>query len=301
VKVRPDAVDPEPAFGRGEEIAPGYRALALLQQGHDNETYDAWSDLRGARCVVKVLRPDKRESTSSRRQLLLEGRIATTLTHPHLVRGYEVLIEPHVAVVTETLSGATLRHLLGDGTNRLSASSLAHLGQQIGSALSYLHGAGFLHLDVKPGNIIVEGARARLIDLSLIQPPGPVSRGLGTAAYLSPEQGVGGEVGAAADVWGLGLTLYEAACGANPFGSRAEPMLEGGAEGTSAEAGCQTCGTPTVFLQTTLRAPSIRTVRRLPRSLADLVDAALAQVPEDRPTLADVRSTVAALLGSEEP
>ncbi len=296
-----DAIDPEPAFGRGEEIAPGYRALALLQQGRDNETYDAWSDVRAARCVVKVLRPDKRDSTSSRRQLLLEGRIAVILTHPHLVRGYEVLTEPHVAVVTETLSGATLRHLLGDGTNRLSASSLALLGQQIGSALSYLHDAGFLHLDVKPGNIIVEGARARLIDLSLIQPPGPVSRGLGTAAYLSPEQGVGGEAGPAADVWGLGLTLYEAACGVNPFSSGAGPKPEESGEDSSSEARCQTCGTPTVFLQTSLRAPSIRTLRRLPRSLADLVDATLAPIPEDRPTLADVRATAAALLGSDEP
>jgi eukaryotic-like serine/threonine-protein kinase len=291
-------------FGYGESIAAGYRSLALLRRGRDYETYDAWSTARQARCVVKVLRPDKQESTSSRDRLLREGQLLVTLTHPHIVRGYEVQATPRPALALETLGGATLGHLLG-GENRLSVVSVAHLGQQIASALLYLHGHGYLHLDLKPDNIIIEGSRARLIDLSLVQHPGPVAQGLGTGAYLSPEQGRGTEASAASDVWGLGLTMYEAVTGTNPYESRR--VGSGSAQRTpsagrrSASRHCSTCGESMNFRQTSERAPSVRRGRRMPRALSEIIDGALDLVPGNRPSVSDIRRRMVEITGGDEP
>jgi serine/threonine protein kinase len=289
----------------------------VVNRGREFEIYDAWSAARQARCVVKVLRSGGAERDAWRSRLMLEGRLLSSLDHPHLVRGYEVYLKPRPAVVLETLGGSTVGHVVGRGT-RLPAGLVAHLGQQVASALHYLHGHGYLHLDVKPGNVIVDGGRARLIDLSLAQPPGPVAKGLGTRAYLSPEQGSGGVAAAAADVWGLGLLLYEAAAGLNPYrasrGTRAAADVRSGsnpdsggdrAASSGASSGadsCSTCGQAMSFRQVTERAPALRTVRpRLPRALTGVVDAALELDAADRPTMPELRRVMVEVTGGDEP
>jgi eukaryotic-like serine/threonine-protein kinase len=113
-----------------------------------------------------------------------------------------------------------------------------------------------------------------LIDLSLAQAPGLVPAGRGTPSYLSPEQGVGGLVSGASDVWGLGLTLFVAATGVKPFMN---------------------------YLQLTNRAPRARSLRRMPRTLADALDACLEPSPPSRPTLAELDQTFNAVAGTDRP
>jgi serine/threonine protein kinase len=247
-----------------------------LRQGSDFETYDAWSEARYSRCVLKTIRADRRNA-DNRERLRREGRLLTTLDHPHLVRGYELMTRPRLAVAMETLTGVTLSRLFRD--RRLPPRDVAHLGGQLSSALRFLHDHAVLHLDVKPGNITVDAGRARLFDLSLAQAPGRVAAGLGTADYLAPEQGAGGQVGEAADVWGLGLTLYVAATGANPFHVDA----------------------PAEYPQLTMRAPQAGTVRRMPRKLALLLDACLEPEPSARPTMAEIAEVCAELCGYGPP
>lgn len=203
----------------GEEVLPGYRVVDLLAHGRRIDTYDVHSELRDCRCVVKILRPDRCDDPRVREAVELEARLLTELTHPHLVRGYEAHTDPAPAMVLQTLTGATLQALLDDGP--LAPPDVALLGLQLVSVLGYLHRCGWLHLDVKPANVVVEEGRATLIDLSLVGRPGSGRRGAGTRGYLAPEQALGEGLSAASDVWGLAVTLTEALTGDLPYGDEA--------------------------------------------------------------------------------
>jgi eukaryotic-like serine/threonine-protein kinase len=174
--------------------APGYRTIELLRRGRDLDVYDVWSEERACRCVIKSVRPDRLDRDGVARRLLDEGRLLCRLTHPHIVRAYEVAEEPLPVVVMETLAGETVGHMIDRGA-ALSVPELAQLGLHLCSAIRYLHGHGVLHLDLKPSNVIAECGRAKLIDLSVARPPGPAHAGIGTHYYLSPEQARGGARG----------------------------------------------------------------------------------------------------------
>jgi serine/threonine protein kinase len=253
----------------------GYDLGERLARSEVLDVHVAWSHERGCPVIVKTLRPDRRDDASAARALRREGALLRRLSHPHLVRAYEVLDEPVPAVVLETLGGETLSHLVERRTRRLSAAELGFLGQHMGSAIGYLHGHGYLHLDLKPSNVVADGGRAKLIDLSIARRPGRVRAGLGTWCYLSPEQAAGARVDAAADVWGIGGVLFEAATGACAFGDDRDEAWE--------------------LPQLHRRADSVLVDRpRLPRAFAEAIDAALEPVPGDRPTLPEL---VAACVG----
>lgn len=266
-----------PVVRRGLEVVPGYRVVGMLSRGRTLDVYDVWSDERSCRCVVKTPRPDRLDDARVRGALLREGRLLRRLAHPHLVRGYDVLLEPRPAAVLETLGGETLGHLVHRLRRPLGATELAVLGLQLASALGYLHRQEILHLDLKPSNVVAEAGRARIIDLSLARRPGRIPRGVGTWCYLAPEQARGGNVDAAADVWGLGATLWEAATGYAPFDDGDDgpeyPQLERVVE------------------------PLARRRPRLEPGLARVVDACLRADPADRPALGDITRRLTRLQG----
>lgn len=263
--------------------APGYRTIELLRRGRDLDVYDVWSEERACRCVIKALRPDRLDRDGARRRLLEEGRLLRDLTHPHIVRAYEVAEEPVPMVVMETLTGETVGHMI-DREAELSVPELAQLGLHLCSAIRYLHGHGILHLDLKPSNVIAECGKAKLIDLSVARPPGPAHAGIGTHYYLSPEQARGGDLGPAADVWGIGVVLFEAATGEPAFD---DPDADGDEhedldydESESLDGGD--------YPQLTATALRIDELRPLPRELADLVAACLDPAPEKRPSVGEL-------------
>ena len=251
---------------RGALAAPGYRVVGHMSRGRPLDVYDAWSDARRTRCVVKRLRPDCAGDRGARRRLLAEGRLLRRLSHPHLVRAYEVVERPDPAVILEPLPGDTLDRWLHEGPGRLPPAAVAGLGRQLASAVAYLHGERVLHLDLKPSNVVVHAGRATLIDLSVARAPGKVRRGLGTPAYMSPEQARGGAVDEKADVWGLGCVLYEAATGVMPFD---DDPCEDGADPDR-------------------RAAPVRARRRLPAALGAAIDGCLEPDPARRPPVSDL-------------
>ena len=197
-------------------LAQGVVGLALLRRGVDLDVWDAWDVERECSCVAKTLRPDRVADDAARRALLQEGRLLAGLAHPNLVRIYAVVEQPRPLLVLETVGGATLEHLL-ERHRRLAVPDLAELGLQLGSALGFLHRHGWLHLDLKPSNVVCDNGRAVLIDLSIARRPGRGRRGAGTRQYMAPEQARGGRVDVFSDVWGLGSVLYEAAAGERAY------------------------------------------------------------------------------------
>jgi serine/threonine protein kinase len=257
----------EPRLRPGAELAPGLSVVRHLVRSRTFDVYDAWSAARRSRVVAKTLRPASREDGDGARRLLREGRLLRELAHPHLVRAYDVLPGPPPVVVLETLSGETLAHLIERRTRRLGTAELAILGLHLASAVGYLHGHGWLHLDLKPSNVVAEAGRAKIIDLSVTRRAGRAPAGTGTWCYLAPEQARGDALTEAADVWGIGATLWEAATGRLCFGhddaeeaAFEHPQLERAAEPVSR-------------------------YRRLPSELSRAIDLCLQPEPARRPTI----------------
>jgi eukaryotic-like serine/threonine-protein kinase len=262
-------------------IAPGYKTIELLRRGRDLDVYDVWSEERACRCVIKAVRPDRLDRDGPRERLLAEGRLLQRLTHPHIVRAYEVAEEPLPLVVMETLAGETLGHMI-DREAELSGPELAQLGLHLCSAIRYLHRHGMLHLDLKPSNVIAECGRAKLIDLSVARPPGPAHGGIGTHYYLSPEQARGGELGRAADVWGIGAVLFEAATGEPAFD---DPDGAGDEDRDDSDDSVSETLDEGDYPQLAAPARRIDELRQLPAELVDLVAACLEPDPERRPSV----------------
>jgi len=280
---RPVVAPGDPYGGVRPDLPPGFRPVELLAHGKRLDTWDAYDEERTTRVVVKVLRADRRHEQRVVQAVRTEGEIVTTLAHPHLVRGFAAFDDPP-SLVLETLRGATLARVIedhrpADGTSGgLQLSDAAELGMQLASVLGYLHRHDWLHLDLKPGNVVVEHGKAVLIDLSLAGRPGVGRPGAGTRGYLAPEQARGRGLTPATDVWGLGVTLLEALTGDTPYGDEAT-------------------------WDTKRRLPLVH--RRMPTSpegMADvpeevraLLAACVALDPAARPTLAEIRAALAPL------
>ncbi|MEZ4564278.1 MAG: serine/threonine-protein kinase [Thermomicrobiales bacterium] len=235
-------------------MAPGFHVVGHLHRGDRLDVYDVWSVERACRVIGKTLRPDS-SGNAVRQALLQEGRLLRRLTHPHIVRAYEVHTHPQPLVILEALPGETLGRLIERG-GPMPLEHLAFLGLHLCSALTYLHGQEILHLDLTPGNIIISHGLARLIDLSLAQPPGVTGGGSGTPGYRAREQAAGGKLTKATDIAGLGAVLVFASLGQAPTDNTSGAMPESG--------------------------------KRLAPSLRLVLEACLTPQPDDRPALDDV-------------
>jgi serine/threonine protein kinase len=196
--------------------------VRLLGGGERYESYLAWDDRLLALVVVKIVRPHLVEDAHSLRGLADEAKLLETLKHPVLVRSLDAVLDgPRPHVVLEHLEGPRLSTLTRK-YGALAREQVLPLGLQLFSAIHYLAGEGLAHLDVKPSNVIM-GAPARLIDLSIAQPVEALvgkRSPIGTDAYMAPEQCdpvARGPITAAADVWGVGATLYHACAARAPF------------------------------------------------------------------------------------
>lgn len=274
-------------FREGDQIVPGRHATRLLGGGRRYEAYLAWDDALHALVVVKIVRPSLVESESVRRGLEGEARALVALNHPTIVRMFDAVLEgerPHV--VLEYLDGPRLSTLIR--RYRVIVEQLLPLGLELCSALHYMHGRGFLHLDVKPRNVVMSG-RPRLIDLSVAIPAdgiGAITRPIGTDAYMAPEQcrpTPAVPVGPPADIWGLGATLFEAVAG-----RRGWPDVDGFPQ-TVDGPGMLPPDTPMPLVEVIFacldRDPSARPE---PAELVEAVEPLLAAMPR-RPVLSRLR------------
>ncbi|WP_036555899.1 serine/threonine-protein kinase [Nocardioides insulae] len=209
-------------FQAGAPITPELTAMRLLGGGSAYEAYLAFDEITYAPVVVKVVRPGQAGDATSLRGLRREVEALATINHPGVVRGLRHHLEgerPHV--VLEEVDGPRLSSLIRR-QGPLPPQQYVALAMDLASVLHYLRHVGWVHLDIKPSNVIM-GAPARLIDLSVARPveaARPLTYEIGTDAYMPPEQCVPGGPQVpdfASDVWGLGATVYHAVTGYRPF------------------------------------------------------------------------------------
>jgi serine/threonine-protein kinase len=254
------------------------------------EVWEATDDILGRPVAIKVLLSHLAADQSFLERFRREAIAAARLAHPNVVATFDTGVDNGVAyIVMELVDGHTLLELLAD-QGALSPQRAVHIAAQVAAALDYAHQHGVVHRDVKPGNILLgDDERVKVADFGIAKaavPRGGTGRPfpsldltqsgtiLGTAKYLSPEQVNGEAVDGRADIYGLGVVLYEMLCGRPPFAGETDVA---------------------VALQHASATPrSPRQVRSgIPRPLEAVVLRALAKSPRDRyATAADMQSAL---------
>jgi serine/threonine-protein kinase len=206
-----------------ETIGGRYRLGRRLGHGGMGEVFAA-HDLRLDREVaLKLLRADLADQDGMRERVLAEARLAARLTHPHVVGVLDTGEQDgRPFVVMERLSGRTLRDELAEGP--LPPERVRDVGLQVLRALGAAHELGIVHRDVKPGNVLDAGVGTwKVADFGIAkwvhadETLTGTGELLGSPSYLAPERIEGEQAGPAADLYAVGVLLYEALCGRRPF------------------------------------------------------------------------------------
>jgi len=216
-----------------------YRLEELIGRGGMGEVYRAIDTRLQRPVAVKLMRDTKGEVGQAVHRFLREARAASALNHPNIVVVHDIgeTSEGRHYIVQEFISGETLRAQMA---GQIPLPTLLDIGRQIARALAAAHAAGIVHRDIKPENVMVRGdGYAKVLDFGLARVPDVGTSTttthartdthsgvlLGTMAYMSPEQARGAPAGAPADVFALGITLYEMAAGRRPFVAPTMPAV----------------------------------------------------------------------------
>lgn len=197
----------------------------MLAQGGMAEVWLAIDLTLDRKVAVKWLKLHLASDPVVAERFRREAIAAASLNHPNIVAVHDVFEQDgRQAVVMQLVEGKSLRQLL-DTQKRLSPELTCHIGSCVAAALDHAHTAGFVHRDVKPGNIMITpDGRVLLTDFGIAKGLQSAEADLtsdnimmGTAKYLSPEQVRGKKLDGRADLYSLGLVLYECLAGRVPF------------------------------------------------------------------------------------
>ena len=253
------APDP-PLLKVGDRIGTDVTVLGVMDKYRRNPVYIVWHHRSWCPMACKTFR--------SRQLAQLEAAALARLSHPNTVRFFGFGAGSPAHILMEFLEGPTLGTLIDTQERWMSIPNALRVAIYVGAALNHVHDRGLLHLDVKPNNVIVARGRPVLFDFGVARVRGaPRPRKIfGTDAYIAPEECLRQEVTPAADVFGLGVTLYEMLTSKMPFTGR----------------------TPRNRFPQTHQSPvSIRRHRpAVPTALDDLVLSCLARDAADRPQIA---------------
>ena len=215
------AVDPAETQDQseGQMIGGRYRTEELIGTGGTGRVYRAHDEVRDRTCAVKLFHIASSPGNQAYERFVREAKLAGALRHPNLVEVHDVSPEKGYLVM-ELMSGGSLASRISQ--NPLSASAVRRMTLDVLAGLELAHRRGVIHRDVKPANIFFDARGtaklgdfgiAHLLDLGQTQTGGLI----GTLAYMSPEQITGAPLSIAADLYSLGVTMFEALVGRLPF------------------------------------------------------------------------------------
>jgi TolB-like protein len=213
------------------ETVGQYLILERIGAGGMGEVFRARDTRLGRTVALKMLPPHLSDDGDRRARFMREARAAASLSHPSITILFEVgEADGRLFLAFEYVPGQTLRRVLAEGP--MHPKRAIPLAIQVADALADAHGAGIIHRDIKPDNIIVTPkGSAKVLDFGLAswttggevretaatQVDTGSSQVLGTIAYMSPEQALAQPLDARTDVFSVGVVLYEMLTGRNPF------------------------------------------------------------------------------------
>ncbi len=267
------AWDEEDGRTVGQKMLGRYRILGELGRGAMGAVYRAVDPIIEREVALKTLLPDLPEDVIEevRIRFLREARSAGRLSHPNIVTIFDVGQEGDTAYIAmELLEGRSLHQMLKD-PQRIPFHVAADVTAQVAEALHHAHQFSIVHRDVKPANVVVApSGRAKLTDFGVAYVPASnvtqTGSALGSPRYMAPEQVLGQAIDARADIFSLGVVLYELLARRNPF---------------------EWPGDTTVFALMQRIAgephPPLRQIDpQIPAGFDRIVDRALAKRPQDR-------------------
>ncbi len=245
------------------------------------KVYEAEERLSRRRVALKVLRPELGRSEEARRRFLDEMTILAHLDHPNIVRSLaSTEVDGELVLALEFLDGETLRQRLVT-RGRLPWTEAVAITSEVAAALTAAHGQEppIVHRDLKPENLMLTPGGVKVMDFGIGKVLQAMRKGttgsVGTLAYMSPEQIDAAPIDHRADLYSLGLVLYEMLAGRPPFQSESPRQL--------------------LEMQCTAPPPPLPDEARagLPRGVERLLSRLLAKAPDERP--ASAHEVIAAL------
>jgi serine/threonine-protein kinase len=245
------------------------RVVREIGRGGMGVVYEAYQEGLERPVAVKALDTKLTRSKEVVERFRREGRAYARLRHEAIVAVHDLVERDEgLFLVTDFVDGADLARIVMTG-GALPAECVAAVGARVADALDYVHYNRLLHRDVKPANVMVSrDGEVKLMDFGIAKGADDLSLTragmlVGSPSYMAPEVLAGEEAGPPADVWALGVSLYELVTGEKPFrGSDAEELFAAIARGK--------------FRGVRALAPSC------PRRLAKLVERCLARRPQAR-------------------
>jgi serine/threonine protein kinase len=200
-----------------------YKILEKLGEGGMGVVYKAQDTKLKRTVALKFLPPELTRDAEAKERFIREAQAASALEHPNICNIHEIneTEDGQLFIVMACYEGKTLKQKLADGP--LPVEQAVNIATWIAQGLARAHEEGIVHRDIKPANIIITHRNeVKILDFGLAKLAGQArltkdTSTLGTVAYMSPEQVSGKEVDHRADIWSLGVVLYEMLTGQPPF------------------------------------------------------------------------------------